>query len=242
MFVGLLQEERSRKRGEGLVPDQMDFEAFWIPSDLMNEDALAIGERWLRESTYPGQRVIALHAVKMTRNDPTLELMSKRYPVVSPQARGSFQRGGNAVLAVWASEEALQLAEELGSPGGGVCVIEGRLNELSTWSHRTRAVNLADPDAGPAEGLSLDQAATRVLDSILAFDGHNRFYGAGGKEHAVRGLRDIAASDRRPKPEELEAYAIQSGETDHEGASHLRELYEGVLAGKGFRDYRRRPI
>jgi hypothetical protein len=146
------------------------------------------------------------------------------------------------VLAVWASERALQLAEELANPGGGVCVIEGMLNELATWVRRTQAVNLADPDAGPAEGLSLDPVVTRVLDSILAFDGHNRFHGAGGKEHAVRGLRDIAMSDGRPKPEELEAYAIQSGETDHEGAGHLRELYDGVLAGKKFRDYRRRLI
>ncbi len=37
-------------------------------------------------------------------------------------------------------------------------------------------------------------------------------------------------------------YALASGETSHKGARRLREFYEGVLAGKRYRDYGGRPI
>lgn len=221
----------------------MTFEAFWVPQKLFNAEALAIGERWLLDSSYPGEKLIVLHAKKMTQNDRTLADMATRYRVASPRSIGSARRrGSNAVLAPWASDEALRLAEELANPDGGLLVIEGTLNELSTWIRGTRATNLADPGVGPAAPLALDAAVTKILDSLLIFDGHNRFYGAYGKEEAVRKLRAMVAAGHRPTPEELQEYAIRSGETDHEGAGHLRELYEGVLTGKRFRSRDGRTI
>jgi hypothetical protein len=219
----------------------MTYEAFWIPgldTDFGRDEGLALGEQWLRDSLYPGRRLIVLYAANMIQNAAPLANMATRYPVVSPRTRNHPGRGGHAVLAVWTSEDALDFAEELASPGGGLCLIPGTFGEASMWVSRARAVNLADPEAGPAEGLSLDHEVTNALDSMLAFDGHNRFRGAGGKEDAIRRLRQMVAQGHRPPPVKVEAYAVASGETDHGGASHLRELYEGVLAGKQFRDYR----
>jgi hypothetical protein len=59
---------------------------------------------------------------------------------------------------------------------------------------------LTDPEGGPAPPLSLDASVIEALDSLLSFDGHNGFYGAGGKDYAVRGLRAMVNSgiDRVP--------------------------------------------
>jgi hypothetical protein len=144
-------------------------------------------------------------------------------------------------LAVWPTFETLAFAEGF-AHDGGLCLIPNSLDDMSAWTSRTRAVNLADPNAGPAEPLSLDRAVTDVLDALVSFDGHNGFYGAGGKEYAVRGLREMVAAGHRPAPDKVEAYAVATGETDNRGAAHLRRLYEGVLAGRRFRDYGGRPI
>lgn len=223
----------------------MNYEAFWIPgldTNLGRDEGLALGDRWLRESSYPGSRLIVLYAANMIHNAERLAQMATRYTVVSPQTQNRPRRGGHAVLAVWASEGALELAEQLASSDGGLCLIPGTFSEAAMWVSRTRAVNLADPDAGPASGLALAPEVEAALNSMLSFDGHNRFYGAGGKEDAVRGLRRMVAQGHRPSPQELEAYAIASGETDHQGAANLRKMYEGVLAGKRFRDYGGRVI
>jgi hypothetical protein len=200
-----------------------------------------LGDRWLRDSNYPGQRLIVLHAANMTQNRRSLAKMAMRYKVVSPQTKSRPHRGGHSVLAVWASKRALQLAEELASPGGGLCLIPGTLAEVSIWISRTRAINLTDPRAEPAQGLSIDPAVAAALDSVLILEGHNRFLGD-GKERAVSDLRAMVAAGHRPSPEDLEAFALASGHTDHTGAANLRRLYERVLHGKGFRDYRGRSI
>lgn len=159
----------------------MPFDAFWIPgldTEFDFDEALAIGDRWLRESRYPGRRIIALHAAKMSSNRRYLEEMATRYEIVAPQTRNHSYGGSHAVLAVWASDQALELAEKLATPGGGVCLIPGTLKETTMWTSRMGTVNLADPDAGPAPGVVFDPAVAGMLDSLLTFDGHNRFHGA----------------------------------------------------------------
>jgi hypothetical protein len=214
------------------------FEAFWIPglnTDFDPDRALSIGFRWLDDASYGRRRVVVLNAANMLGNRPALARAADRYSVVSPRTRDQPRGRGNAILAVWPTMQTLALAEGFASEGG-LCVIPDSLDDVTVWVSRTRAVNLADPKSGPAAPLALGWDVTNVLNSLLGFDGHNGFYGAGGKEQAVRDLRAMIAADHRPKPDEVEAYAIASGETHHRGAAHLREIYEGVLAGRRFRD------
>ena len=222
----------------------MTFEAFWIPGLNTNFDpdrGIAIGYSWLDEATYGGKRVVILNAVSMLGNPPSLARAAGRYKVISPRTRDHPHGGKNAVLAVWPAFQTLALAERIAN-GGGLCVIPNSLDDVSVWVSRTGASNLVDPDAGPAPPLSLDEVVRKTLDSMLGFDGHNGFYGAGGKEQAVRELRQMTSAGHRPRPDEVEGYAIASGETDHFGAAHLRKLYEGVLDGRRFRDYRGQAI
>ena len=98
--------------------------------------------------------------------------MSKRYRVVAPRSRaGSGARNGGAVLGIWVSRRAIELAEELAAPSGDLCLIAGGAPASSTdtamWVRRSQAVNLTDPQAGPAEGLDLDPAVTKLLDFLL---------------------------------------------------------------------------
>jgi hypothetical protein len=52
---------------------------------------------------------------------------------------------------------------------------------------------------------------------MLAFDGHNGFIGAGGKEDAIRRLQTISQAADRPTPAAVEGYLVSTGETSAEG-------------------------
>jgi hypothetical protein len=222
----------------------MNFEAFWIPglnTEMDPDEALAIGYKWLDETDFAGKKAIVLNAASMLGNRPMLARATGRYRIVSPRTKNRPYGSGNAILAVWPTFDTLAFAEGL-AHNGGVCLIPNSLDDMSVWVSRTQAVNLTDPEGGPAPPLSLDASVVETLDSLLSFDGHNGFYGAGGKDYAVRGLRAMVNSGHRPSPDEVEGYAVASGETNHKGAGHLRELYEGVLSGRRFRDYGGRLI
>ena len=222
----------------------MSYEAFWIPgldTDFDSDEALAIGDRWLRSSKYPGEPIIVLNAVEMTRRRDMLARMASRYTVVSPRVRNRGWGHSHAVLAVWPYKEAMVLAERLASPSGGLCVIEASGVQQPAWVAGKRAINLADPDAN-RKPLVLDPEVRRILDSLLFFDGHNGFISSEGKIRVVRDFRKMVADGFRPDPADVEAYALQSADTDLEGAAKLRSYYEGVLSGRSYRDYGGRPI
>jgi hypothetical protein len=223
-----------------------NYDAFWIPgldTDFDADEALRLGYKWLQDSAADRTSVIALNAASMTQNRPLLARMGTRVPVVSrlTRSRARLGRSPHAVLAVWPTVPTLEFSEGLAS-GGGLCVIPNSLDEMSAWMARTAAVNLADPAAPPVPGPNLNAEVKQALDHTLLFDGHNQFGGGYGKEDAIRTLRQIAAMKPRPMGDDIAAYALASGETGYEGAARLREWYEGILAGKTFRDYRGRPI
>lgn len=93
----------------------------------------------------------------------------------------------------------------------------------------------------PAAVLSAE--ATAILDSMVRFDGHNGFIGAGGKQDAIRKLRVIAGQPGRPSPADLEAYLAAQKRTsvDMKGAARARKWYEEILTGTRHRD-QGRPI
>ena len=96
----------------------------------------------------------------------------------------------------------------------------------------------------PAEPLAeLPEEVRSALDYIITFDGHNNFIGAGGKENCIRHLRALVKDGYRPDAADVENYVLASGAIrSHEGAKRIREWYEGILEGRGFRDYKGRPI
>lgn len=135
----------------------MDFEAFWIPSELSNARALALAERCLRDAKYPGERVIVLNTVKHADDVPELAAILDSYPTVSPRTHDRPSGGGHAVLAPWVVGDALELAEELASSGGGLLVIDSdpRHDSVQAWIARTDAVRLVEA-AQPSEELGED--------------------------------------------------------------------------------------
>jgi hypothetical protein len=80
------------------------------------------------------------------------------------------------------------------------------------------------------------------LDHLLAFDGHNGFLGGGGKEYAIRMLRETARLSEAPSAETIEEYLAGSGETSAKGAARAARWYVEVREGKRHLDYGRRPI
>lgn len=221
------------------------FEAFWLPAfesdDYDPDDALRSGGAWLREAQYAGGPVIVLHAAKMTRNRPSLERLASQFPVVAPTTSNRGYGGSHAVLAVWPSKRSMEVAEEMASPNGGLCVIPYFDEEWRPWITAHRAVNLLRPGAEP-ETLELPAEVRKTLDSIILFDGHNGFISAEGKIDAVRDLRAMVATGYRPAPADVEAYVAASPDVSRGGAASLRRYYEGILTGRTFRDYRGRSI
>jgi hypothetical protein len=225
------------------IPDR--YEAAWAPGLDTDTDAdvsLELGLNWIEDLDVPGEAAIVMNATKMSRNRPLLEWAAQRYPFISPQSRTRLSTPtGHAVLAVWPGGEALELAQRL-ALDGGLCVIGGNVFDVTPWIVRTHATNLAAPDnPGPAAP-DVDEAVAKALDSVLFFGGNNSFLGGGEKKDAVRRLRSLVADGHRPSPDTIESYALASGKTGHKGARRLREFYEGILAGKGFRDYDGRLI
>lgn len=89
-------------------------------------------------------------------------------------------------------------------------------------------------DAEKIDLEGLDDETKRILDSLMFFLGRNVVAGK-EKVDAVHKLRRIAALGNPPSPATIEAYAIRDGKRP-KVARQLRTVYEGVLAGKGFRD------
>jgi hypothetical protein len=121
----------------------MQYEAFWMPESSASAD-LAVGERWLRSAQYPGERVIVLNSLRSAKDIPALAEILDKYTVVSPRAEKRPIGGGHAVLAPWAVDEAIVLAEDLASPGGGLLVIDSDppAESVQAWIARTKATRL----------------------------------------------------------------------------------------------------
>jgi hypothetical protein len=80
--------------------------------------------------------------------------------------------------------------------------------------------------------LTLPKEVADALDHMVAFDGHNGFVGAGGKEDAIRTLQRIAARDDRSDSQGIEDYLTASGETSADGVLRARRWYEQIPKGR----------
>lgn len=218
------------------------YAAYWIPgldNDAIDpDDALARGFDWLRQAErhHGGSGVLVMNAASMRHNRPLLG--SAPWDIVSTRSHRPY--GSGPILAVWPVARTLELAEQL-ALRTALCVIPGTLFDLSPWIRRTGAKCLADGFAvDPGEELSTD--VREELDHMLSFDGHNGFLGAGGKEYAIRTLRDISRRDDAPTSEAIEEYLAGSGETNAKGAARAAMWYDEIREGKRHLDYARRPI
>jgi hypothetical protein len=180
-----------------------------------------------------------LHAKKMLNNRRTL-VAAGRFHGVSPNARDVPYRGVAGVLAIWPSSTLVEFASEI-AQSSALCVIPYR-HDVSWWIERTNAINLLTAEASTPIASAPAAVVTEALDSILFFGGSNSFLGGGEKDDAVGKLRGFVDSGLRPEADAIENYARASGETDVEGARRLRDWYEAILAGRGLRGERGKPI
>jgi hypothetical protein len=221
------------------------YDAYWIPGlkddNVDDEQAVELGFQWLRSVDCAGDRIYVMNATGMLGMRPSARTAA-RFIFASPQTKTPGSHGRNAVLAIWPVQRTLDLAEGL-ALNGSLCVIPGTIDDLRSWVARTHAVNLWAAGE-PAEPIAeLPEEVRSALDHMITFDGHNNFIGTGGKENSIRHLRALVRDGRRPDPVDIENYVLASGRIrSHEGAQHIREWYEGILAGKGFRDYTGRRI
>ena len=100
------------------------YEATWIPglnTDFDPDEALALGEAWLRSRQDVRSRVVVMNAKKMMSNSLRLGRLASRFPFVSPQSREAGP-SPRAVLAVYPTNRTLDLAQEL-ALDGALCEI-----------------------------------------------------------------------------------------------------------------------
>jgi hypothetical protein len=221
------------------------YEAFWVPGlnhDIDPDESLSVVLQWLTEAEQRHQAagVIVMYAKSMAGNRPLLTWAAQPWEFVSPRSR---QRpfGAGPVLAIWPPDaEVLELAERL-ALDSALCVIAGYY-DVSPWVKKAQATCLIEGYEAELTETDLVPEVNRTLDAMLAFDGHNGFIGAGGKEDAIRGLQTIAGQAHPPTPEAIESYLAASGETNAKGASRARRWYEEILEGKRHRDQAGRII
>lgn len=220
------------------------YQAFWVPGldhDIDRDESLRVGLRWLadaeRRHGTPG--VIVMYAKSMVQNAPLLGEAARRWEFVSPRSRSPGSWG--PVLAIWPPDSKVLELAETRALDFALCVVAGRY-DISAWVTKAKATCLVKGFEEGTTALDLPREAIASLDALLAFDGHNGFIGAGGKEDAIRRLRAISQAAHRPPPAAVEGYLVSTGETSAEGANRARRWYEEILQGKRHRDYRGRTI
>jgi hypothetical protein len=221
-----------------------NYEAAWVPGldhDIDQDESLALGFRWLEtaERQHRGACVIVMPAKRMIENAPLLAQAATRWDVVSPRSRRP--RGRGPVLAIWPSNDrVLEFAENLAF-GAALCVIPGRLLDITPWVRRTGAKCLVEGFA-VVDAPGLPPEVTKSLDSMLSFGGHNSFVGAGEKEDAIHCLRKIAARPGPRSGQQIEDYLRSSGATTAKGIGRIGKWYAEILEGHRHRDYGGRVI
>jgi hypothetical protein len=95
-------------------------------------------------------------------------------------------------------------------------------------------------DDDDAIDLGLSAEATRILDALMWFIGNNTINGK-EKVRAVQRLRELIEHDSTISPTTVESFARGAGK-NVKTARRLGEIHDGLLQGKTFLDYARRPI
>ena len=220
------------------------YDAFWVPGldhDIDRDESLSVGLRWLADAERAHQTpgVIVMYAKSMVHNAPLLGEAARRWEFVSPRSKSTWR--GGPVLAVWPPDSKVLELAETRALDFALCVVAGRY-DISAWVRKAKATCLVEGFEEDTTGPRLPPEAIVNLDAMLAFDGHNGFIGAGGKEDAIRRLGAISRAADRPTPSALESYLLSTGETSAKGADRARRWYEEILQGKRHRDYRGRVI
>lgn len=86
----------------------------------------------------------------------------------------------------------------------------------------------------------LDELAVKILASLMFLIGSNTINGK-EKTWAIMRLRQLIELDGAPNPATVEAFSLRAGKQP-KIARKLRQVHEGLLAGRTFLDYNRRPI
>ncbi|MDA0301965.1 MAG: hypothetical protein O2822_05505 [Chloroflexi bacterium] len=218
------------------------YEAAWIPwyrNDVDADDALELAEGWLAGAPCRAQRVIVTNTREALRGHFSAHPKLARYENFSPTSSRARSRTGNAVLALWPSNETLAFAETVATDGA-LCVVPGSIHDLTHWIRRTTATNLWDPASELESSDELPAQVRSALDSAIFFGGRNGFFGH-EKVVAIRSIDTFIREGFRPSPEAVRDYALEKG-VQPGGAEPLREWCAGRLAGKAFRDDGGRPI
>src|SRR5256885_5777419 len=89
------------------------YSAFYIPTAVEPDRAIALGIDWLLEQ--PGEPVILLHAKKMIDNNRVLARMTHQYRIrhEAPQTIWKSRHwSGGAILAPWASADVIRSIDD----------------------------------------------------------------------------------------------------------------------------------
>jgi hypothetical protein len=219
------------------MPDR--YAASWVPDDVDEDDAAGLALDWAEAVDGDGDGDVLLVCNGLSGHVPPA---LRGLPAVSPRSRSrARQWRGNRVIALRPLHDTLETAHDL-ALDGALCVMAGYNEDLSPWVARTDAVNLYDPPGEPPRLPGLHPDVAQTMDSILFFGGRNGFIGAGEKEHLIGRLRGLLADGHRPPTEDLTAYLRASGKTSERGVKRFAKYYQGLLDGREFRDYARRPI
>jgi hypothetical protein len=149
-----------------------NFEAFWLPafdSTADPDEVLAVGFDWLRraEKGQAERGVIAMYATSMRRNRAAIA--AAPWEIVSPRSRRGYRIGG-PVLAIWPSEEVLELAEQMATRSS-LCVIPWEMADIAAWIERTGATCLVEGFDAPVRA-NLPADVEEELRHVVAFGGH----------------------------------------------------------------------
>lgn len=241
LFAGLCRLILSRRYARRVVrrtPPQ--YEAFFVPSEVDPDEAIALGVKWLREQ--PGEPLILLHAKLMIENNSLLEFAAQGYglPYEAPRTIGRARWAGGSILAPWASDDVLRCIDDrLAFKTSAVCVVGWREDDPNhvAWIAARAALDLRDGHSlgKPVDEIVSDPVVRVALDHAERFVNHNNaLVQAEDKAYLVRTLQELVRSGHFFDIEEIAAYAMATGWTGRE-VERIREYGGRVLRGQGFR-------
>jgi hypothetical protein len=210
--------------------------AFYFHADLAGDEIVIEGLRWLlaRAESDGGEAAV----VAPTRSH------YERHQALG-YARGNFRcetvrtlRGGGSIdgpiLAVWPSDETLNLIEEWHNPSA-LCVVPWRLAAIEKWRLSRRPVDLLGQAEAALEPTISDPVILVAMETVSHFiNVNNELVQHEDKAAAVDALRKLHRAGHRLDPTELEVWALADG-WGPRGAARLREFAEKISQGRSLR-------
>lgn len=213
---------------------------FYVPPDVAEgHDGIREGLRWLLRwiNEHPGTPVPLIIAPSLNQLR-TIDLLEAACSTMQCESARTWRarpgRRNGPVLLLFPDRALLGDLDEWSQ--SALCVVPSRLEPIDYWVRARGAVDATGRSPGPGERAELvsNPVVREALDDLSVFVNKAHLVNYEDRAMAVRVLQTLYRNREEFEPTEVHAWAL-ADRWSADAASRLREIAEGVVAGRSFR-------